>query len=330
MTSDRNFSATSSDHDQSPLVSVIVTCFNRERTIARALLTVLDQTYSNFEIVVVDDGSTDGSLSEIMSIQDTRIRLITHKLNNGQNAAINTGFESCRGDLIAFLDSDDVWRPKFLEMMVDAFHPFTESSTNFAYCRLIRGPKWHLEGCDQFPSVLAQGYLSALGTLVVKASAFSEILPLPVNRELSDMCQDDRICFELARRGCFVHVPEELYEIVGENNSVTRNLTLVANGWEKLFEDYRDEIIHLCGIRVLVDHQIGVSRRLLVAHEFKRTRDATNKHLKIIFGKSGMSVNDRLRLLSSLFKLPVLYLLDELRLVVRSPFRIQRQKPHLK
>ena len=103
-----------------PLVSVIIPTFNREACLGRAVDSVLGQTFIDFELIVVDDGSTDDTTGLLDTYGDrlTRIR----QDNRGVSAARNAGIRICRGSLIAFLDSDDVWRPGKLERQVAFFH----------------------------------------------------------------------------------------------------------------------------------------------------------------------------------------------------------------
>ena len=95
------------------MISVVIPLYNKEKQIAHTLQSVFNQTFQNFEVVIVDDGSTDGSVSEVEKFSDLRIRLI-HQKNAGVSAARNRGIEEAKGDLIAFLDADDEWKPEYL------------------------------------------------------------------------------------------------------------------------------------------------------------------------------------------------------------------------
>lgn len=94
-------------------VSVIVPCFNNAKYVREALSSVVEQSVHVFEIIFVDDGSTDGS-AEIAASVSPRIRIITRP-NGGIGAARNTGMENASGELIAFLDADDIWPERSLE-----------------------------------------------------------------------------------------------------------------------------------------------------------------------------------------------------------------------
>lgn len=95
------------------MISVIIPLYNKECSIATTLQTVLAQTWQDFEVVIVDDGSTDNSFSVVKSFADKRIHIF-HQANAGVSAARNRGIEEAHGELIAFLDADDEWKPDYL------------------------------------------------------------------------------------------------------------------------------------------------------------------------------------------------------------------------
>ena len=96
-------------------VSVIIPVHNSEKYILKCINSVINQTYKNLEIILIDDKSTDNSVELIKKIGDKRIKLITLKKNSGAAIARNKGIEKSSGDYICFLDSDDYWKPKKIE-----------------------------------------------------------------------------------------------------------------------------------------------------------------------------------------------------------------------
>src|SRR3712207_6134618 len=101
-----------------PAVSVILPVYNRASTLAQCVTTVQAQTFSDWELVAVDDASQDESCAVIERFNDSRIRLVRHERNQGPSAARNTGIKAARGKYIALLDSDDEWLPGKLAAQV--------------------------------------------------------------------------------------------------------------------------------------------------------------------------------------------------------------------
>lgn len=97
-----------------PVISAIIPLYNKKSYIRRAIDSVLAQTVQNFELIVVNDGSTDGSETIVGEYSDSRIRLINQK-NQGVSVARNSGVGAAKAELVAFLDADDEWLPEFLE-----------------------------------------------------------------------------------------------------------------------------------------------------------------------------------------------------------------------
>ena len=101
-----------------PFFTVVIPLYNKESFITNTLKSVLAQTFTDFEVIVVNDCSTDNSLAIALSVKDDRIRFIEHEVNKGLSASRNTGIKEAKSDNIAFLDADDVWKPEFLSKML--------------------------------------------------------------------------------------------------------------------------------------------------------------------------------------------------------------------
>jgi len=112
-------------------VSVIMPAYNRGYIIAEALHSVFAQTFQDFELIVVDDGSKDDTAQVVSRFSDHRLRYIRHKENRGCSAAYNTGLREATGGLIAFLDSDDLWKPEMLAKGVDFLDRHSEIDAVF-------------------------------------------------------------------------------------------------------------------------------------------------------------------------------------------------------
>lgn len=127
-----------------PLVSVVMPLYNKEADVRRAVKSVLNQTVSDFELVIINDGSTDRGPDVVRKINDNHIRIFDQE-NAGVSAARNRGINESKSDLIAFLDADDEWKPDFLETILHLKEKFPTCSafaTNYIF-REVNG-KYHL------------------------------------------------------------------------------------------------------------------------------------------------------------------------------------------
>jgi glycosyltransferase involved in cell wall biosynthesis len=118
----------------SPQVSVVVPAYNRVALLPRAIESVLHQTYQDFEIVVVDDGSTDGTARSLEGFRDSRIRCVRLSRRGGAARARNVGIRTARGEWIAFLDSDDEWLPPYLERQLSRLRAQPEAAVVSCPC----------------------------------------------------------------------------------------------------------------------------------------------------------------------------------------------------
>lgn len=104
-----------------PAVSVVLPTYNRSHLLSRSIQSVLSQAYSDFELIIVDDGSTDDTEKVVKSFKSNKIKYIRHRDNKGLSTSRNTGIRAARGKYIAFQDDDDEWMPEKLEKQIKAF-----------------------------------------------------------------------------------------------------------------------------------------------------------------------------------------------------------------
>ncbi len=116
-----------------PVVSVVLPTYNSGHLLPRAIKSILEQTLSDFELIIVNDGSTDDTINIVNAISDQRISLINLPHNYGANYARNTGIASARADLIAFHDSDDEWLPTKLELQVSYLNSSNDPLATVVY-----------------------------------------------------------------------------------------------------------------------------------------------------------------------------------------------------
>lgn len=168
----------------SPKISVVIPTYNREHSIAKAIECVLNQSFQDFEIIIVDDGSQDSTEKVVGQFNDSRIRYFAHSQNKGEPAARNTGVIAAKGEYIAFLDSDDEWLSKKLEIQLNIHEQIPDeisASCTGYYLHLTNlgiilnkiprcsGSSWYkyllLFGCDLGPGT----------TMLVKKQAYHEV-----------------------------------------------------------------------------------------------------------------------------------------------------------
>jgi glycosyltransferase involved in cell wall biosynthesis len=115
-----------------PLISVIIPVYNAEKTIRETIESVLNQTLTDFELIIVNDGSQDATLEVIFSIQDPRIKVFSYA-NAGVSASRNRGIIQATGEYISFIDADDLWTPDKLEAQFNALKEHPEAAVAYSW-----------------------------------------------------------------------------------------------------------------------------------------------------------------------------------------------------
>ena len=120
-----------------PKVSIVIPAYNHEKYVGECIQSVLDQTYQDFEIIITDDGSSDGTVNVIKEFDDSRIQLYTHANNKGVCVTINNCIQKAAGEYIAVLNSDDIWEPTKLEKQVKYLDSHPEIGAVFSKVAFI-------------------------------------------------------------------------------------------------------------------------------------------------------------------------------------------------
>lgn len=234
--------------DTPPSVTVVIPAYNRAGSIRIAVESVLRQSFTDFEVVVVDDGSSDDTLGALLEITDSRLRIIRHETNKGAGAARNTGIAAARGRWIAFQDSDDEWLPLKLEKQMRRIN---EAGQNCVVCycgfvilessgnrtRLtyvpgeINGP---IEG--EISSTILSTNFTTTQTLVVRADmiadtgGFDEELPA---------LEDWELMIRLTTLGQVAFIDEPLVLQRFSENSITRSREKRAHARALIIKKHR-------------------------------------------------------------------------------------------
>jgi glycosyltransferase involved in cell wall biosynthesis len=225
-----------------PKISVIIPCYNSQYFIAEAINSALSQSYSNLEVIVVDDGSTDNSLAVINEYQDRRL-IVLRQPNQGACVARNLGLKNASGDYVKFLDADDVLANNIISEQASQLELAEPGAIVFGYCYNFVGD---ISNTEVFPKVVRGVTDSFAVTLVLKTILTS----------------------------CAVYPVECLREVGGFDDAVTSrqewalNLKLLLNGYR--FQ-YFDSMVYY---RRLHDSEFRISNRRHESDSEMRNLDA--------------------------------------------------------
>lgn len=150
------------------MISVVIPLYNKDKSISKTINCVLNQTFQDFEIVVVNDGSTDNSVKKVEEIRDDRIRLIQKK-NGGVSSARNKGIEEAKYEWIAFLDGDDRWQKDHLKLLINAKTEFVD---NFVFTNCPTNNENELyDSKKQFKHYVVENYFKkAINEKIINSS----------------------------------------------------------------------------------------------------------------------------------------------------------------
>ncbi len=248
------------------LISVVIPAYKRSHVIEKALRSVLEQTYQDFEIIVVDDGSKDDTESVVASLskEEPRIRYLCHDTNRGAQAARNTGAKAAQGEWIAFLDSDDYFTPNSLEIRFSVARK-EKVKVVHSECKVLRKGKSitayeipALHGSVYRELLTDSGPILFSGLLIAK-EAIEKVGYLD---EQIISYQDWDTAIRLAKYYPFGFVPEStfVYDCRGDD-TISQNMVREAEGYSQVFNKHFWEIVKQLGPRIVACHYRNIANR---------------------------------------------------------------------
>lgn len=218
-----------------PVVSIIIPVYNRRELLYRAIKSVINQTYRNIEIIVIDDGSNEDIKSVCESFNDLRIRYFRHIENKGAAAARNTGLKNCRGDFVAFLDSDDEYLPQKIEKQIEVF--VRSKDIDVVYCSLLleeENGKYHLI------KTASNKWFVLLQQIMFKREVIEKVGFLD---ETFITIDDFDYVYRLRKSCRFASINEPLVIHHYTPFSLEKNLEIRNKDWEKFIKKYHDIMV---------------------------------------------------------------------------------------
>ncbi|EQC43424.1 glycosyltransferase [Bacteriovorax sp. Seq25_V] len=218
-----------------PKISVIIPTYNRSLFLARAIDSVLSQTYKDYELIIVDDGSTDNTEFVVQPYLEANEKIKFLKTdNNGVSHARNYGFKNSLGEWVAFLDSDDQWLPNKLEKQIQKANDLPESLIIYTDEKWIRNgkfvnkKKYHQKyGGNVFAECLKSCFIGP-STVLLKRELLEQYAGFDEN---FPVCEDYDLWLKVSLHHDVVLIPEELVEKYGGHDDQLSTTTLAMDFW---------------------------------------------------------------------------------------------------
>lgn len=285
-------------HSRTMRVSVVIPCYNSLRWLPETLDSVLTQTFDDFEVILVDDGGSDGLAAWAGELGDDRVRVVRQD-NAGVSAARNLGIASAEGELVAFCDSDDLWVPTFLDLMLAAFDRMPEAGVIYGHYDVIdaegqptgRVEAYNFEG-DVWEQFVTVNPVAMSASMVPKA-VLDTVGGFQVNRDRFPIDVEDwELWIRIADLYPVALVPEVIchyrrHESNASNNTASLELAY-RNLLEEVFRNQNPERMAMQGAATASvdlilgwhslndDHDADAAlayRRSAVRHQPERRRD---------------------------------------------------------
>jgi glycosyltransferase involved in cell wall biosynthesis len=259
-----------------PFVSVIIPAFNRERVIGKAIKSVLVQTFQDFEIILVDDGSRDETTKNAIKIacSEPRVRIFRSETNQGAQAARNAGARAARGKWLSFLDADDEWLPRSLEMRLRVASVENVEVVH-SDCYILRN-NMPQELFNVLP-LRGEVYSQLLGSpgpmfqaMLISANSFREIGGLD---ETIVAYQEWDTAIRLSKRFRFGYenAPTFVYDCQG-SDTISKDERKAAQGYKQVVRKHLLPIMFRLGPRAISKHHCAIARHYSLAGDIRQAR----------------------------------------------------------
>jgi glycosyltransferase involved in cell wall biosynthesis len=222
-----------------PIISVIIPAYNAERTILETIKSVQNQTFSDFEIVVINDGSTDRTLELLQNVKDERLRVFSYK-NSGVAVARNRGISHSTGEFISFIDADDLWTPDKLDLQLAALRQHPEAGVAYSWTYFlyeqenstVPGKPVFFEG-NVYPKLLVENFIAHGSNLLIRRKCIESVGEFDSN---FPHCADWDFYIRLAARWSFVVVPKHQIYYRQSPSSMTSKIDVIERQMLLMFE----------------------------------------------------------------------------------------------
>jgi glycosyltransferase involved in cell wall biosynthesis len=228
--------------DEAGLISVIIPCYNAEQTLSETVDCVLRQTYKKWEIIIVNDGSTDSSPQLAEKLTAFGNIKVIHTPNRGVSNARNTGAENAKGEFLAFLDADDVWQPEKLQLQINYFSKQPLLGVCFSKVRFTSQSGKSLNQYSLVPkkplnaySLLVENHLCTSSNIMCRKQVFLETTGFDPSMNYAED-QEWLLRVALNKRWLIAGVPEVLLDYRTQTGSLSSSLYKMEQGWQALIQ----------------------------------------------------------------------------------------------
>lgn len=275
-----------------PVVTVLMPVYNGELYLREAVDSILSQMFHQFEVLIIDDGSTDSTLDIIHSYKDGRIRILKNDTNCGISMSLNLGIQNARGQYIARMDCDDVSRSDRLYKQVLFMEQHPEIGVCGSWVKTIGGPLWsYYTEPEQIKCQLLFANALAHPSVIMRRNVFENT---GIYYDVSyNYAQDYKLWVELSKKVLFVNIPEVLVAYRLHSNQLS------AQNWgERVTEPDRIkwEQLQVLGIEPTAEemeiHRQLSNGNLVVTREFTQIADRWLSKLEQANGLAGYYPQD--------------------------------------